>query len=279
MKKRIILLLSLFIILILFISVGIILVYFLGIPKCAGEKKYSYTIKEKHIVFDEYNLYGKTLIPNGEEKVYPAVIYVHGAESSHSADMATLKSLAESGIAVYTFDIYGWSKKSSGNKGDGDYFKGTPRNVDDAYEKQVIQQAYYLDNVIEQVKDFEYVDKNNLYVIGSSMGGATTCACVIRHTQDIKGVILQYPAINLVPDLMKESAVYDISQYKNKILILQGTDDKIVPYKWSENLNDYCNVHGTPSEIVMYEGQPHVFTGKYKIKAAEEIYRFINSNK
>jgi len=51
-------------------------------------------------------LYGKALLPDGDGP-FPTVLYAHGAESDYKADMTTLKSLAMSGVAYYTFDFYG----------------------------------------------------------------------------------------------------------------------------------------------------------------------------
>lgn len=37
----------------------------------------------------------------------------------------------------------------------------------------------------------------------------------------------------------------------------------------------YNTLRDDHAELVIYEGQPHVFTGKYKVLAAKEIYRFL----
>lgn len=42
--------------------------------------------------YDGISLYGKALIPDGDEP-FPTVIYAHGAESDYKADMTTLKGL------------------------------------------------------------------------------------------------------------------------------------------------------------------------------------------
>ena len=75
--------------------------YKVGFPKCVGDKKYKFTNKEVHVEHDGINLYGRFLLPKGDEN-FPTSIYVHGAESSYKEDTTTLKSLAMSGIAIYT---------------------------------------------------------------------------------------------------------------------------------------------------------------------------------
>lgn len=96
------------IILILAIVAGICLYHFIGISKCVGEKKYSYKTEKISVEYNGINLYGEALIPiSDSEQKFKTVIYAHGAESNYKSDITTLKSLAKSGIACYTFDFYG----------------------------------------------------------------------------------------------------------------------------------------------------------------------------
>ena len=253
--------------------------HFVGFSECVGSKKYDYITEEIHVEHDGINLYGKTLVPKGESDTkYPMVIYAHGAESDYKADYTTLESLAKSGIACYTFDFYGWTKKSTGPKGTN-WFKGTPRGVDDAYEKQVLEQVKDLNAVIEKVKTFEFVDTDNIFLLGSSMGGATVATSAVTHSADIRGIILQYPAINLNPDATIDGATYDVNKYTRNVLLLQGTIDKIVPLSMSEKLYAHYNKYTKHCIMRVYEGQPHVFTGKYKVIAARAVYEFIQDQK
>ena len=50
------------------------------------------------------------MLPDGDGP-FPTVLYAHGAESDYKADMTTLKSLAMSSVAYYTFDFYGWTSR------------------------------------------------------------------------------------------------------------------------------------------------------------------------
>lgn len=250
--------------------------YFLGFSECVGSKKYSFDTQEIHVEHDGIDLYGQALIPVGEDgEKFPTVIYAHGAESDYKADMTTLKCLAKSGIACYTFDFYGWTSRSTGPKGTK-WFKGAPRGVDDAYEKQVLEQVKDLNAVIEKVKTLDFVDTDNMFLLGSSMGGATVATAAVTHSDDIRGIVLQYPAINLNPEACKNGATYDVNKYTRNVLILQGTKDVIVPLSMSEELYDHYNeLRADHATMRVYEGQPHVFNGKYKVIAARAVYDFI----
>ena len=94
---------------------------------------------------------------------------------------------------------------------------------DISYELQVLEQVKHLDVVIEKIKNFKHVDISNIFILGSSMVGATAVTSSVIHSDDIKGLILQYPSINLNPQTEVDGAQFDINKYKIKVLIFQGT--------------------------------------------------------
>ena len=61
------------------------------------------------------------------------------------------------------------------------------------------------------------------------MGGATVATAAVTHSADIRGIVLEYPAINLDPDARVRGAPLDVNGYTGPVLILQGTKDMIVP--------------------------------------------------
>lgn len=264
------------IIVILSVVAGICLYHYIGIPKAVGDKEYKYKVKEISTEYNGITLYGKALIPiMDNEQKFKSVIYAHGANSNYKSDMTTLKSLAKSGVACYTFDFYGWTSKSTGPKG-VKWFKGTPKKENDSYVNKVLQQVDDLNAVIKNVKSFDFVDESNIYLLGSSMGGVTVATCAATHTDEIKGIILQYPAIFLNEQAYETGAKYNVSNFKNRVLILQGNNDKIVPDEYSTELCNYYNSENEGQcQMIIYDGQPHVFTGKYKVIAAKDIYNFV----
>ena len=197
--------------------------HYVGFAKPASPEKTGYKTEKLCVEYDGISLYGKALIPDGEGP-FPTVLYAHGAESDYKADMTTLKSLAMSGVACYTFDFYGWTDRSTGPQG-VHWFHDVPRGVDDSYEKKVLQQVEDLNAVIEAAKGWDFVDTSRLYLVGSSMGGATVATAAVTHSDDIRGIVLQYPAINLNPDAMVSGAPLDVNGYTGPVLILQGTKD------------------------------------------------------
>ena len=208
--------------------------YYVGFPQAAGTEKTGYRTEKLCVEYEGINLYGKALIPEGTGP-FPTVLYAHGAESDYKADMTTLKSLAMSGVACYAFDFYGWTSRSTGPRG-VHWFHDVPRGVDDSYEKKVLLQVEDLNAVIQAAKGWDFVDTNRLYLVGSSMGGATVATAAVTHSDDIRGIVLEYPAINLNPDAMITGAPLDVNGYTGPVLIFQGTKDVIVPMEMSRNL-------------------------------------------
>ena len=60
------------------------------------------------------------------------------------------------------------------------------------------------------------------------MGGVTVATCATTHSEDIRGIIFQYPAIFLNEQAYEVGAEYDVNRFENPVLLLQRDNDKIV---------------------------------------------------
>ena len=109
------------------------------------------------------------------------------------------------------------------------------------------------------------------------MGSATAAACAANCKGRVKGLVLQYPAMFLNEQAYETGAKYNVGRYCGPVLILQGGRDKLVPVEQSARLADYYNCEKKHCKMIVYDNQPHVFRGKYKAVAAQNIYEFINS--
>ncbi len=68
---------------------------------------------------------------------------------------------------------------------------------------------------------------------------------------------MQYPAINLNPQAEIDGAELDVNKYTRKVLILQGTFDKIVPLSmFKDLLNHYNKYNESLAQMIIYKGQP-----------------------
>ena len=167
----------------------------------------------------------------------------------------------------------------------------------------VITETGDLNAVIEQVKNWDWVDKENIFLIGESQGGCVS-ALVAAKRDDINSLVLYYPAFCIVEDANKKFRCADdipnrsrafmgmaigkkyyedilgmdiygeIAGFKNPVLIMHGTADNVVDYSYSEKANRvYEN-----SELVAFEKAGHGFNSEDSEKAVKYAYDFISEN-
>ena len=197
----------------------------------------------------DLNIFGRFYYPEGfdESKTYPTVIMSHGLGSR--ADMVERaqwpQAALKQGFVVYCFDFCGGSLNSSS---DSDY-----------YHMSVKTEISDLNAVMDFVEGKDYVDKANLFLLGQSQGGFVSAMTAAGRPEEVKAMILVYPALCLVDDLHTfvedidalegdtfESAMgvlgtvyakdaYDIdvyseiAKYPGDVLIIHGLNDKTVP--------------------------------------------------
>ena len=274
MKKKIIL-----IIILLILVLG-------GLTTFVYFQTRGYTVKESYIKNkDNQKIYTQLYKPQKTGKM-PIVIYSHGLGASYRAGIDYAKELAQYGIATITFDFRGGAND---NKSDG-----SPK------EMSFLTEMEDLETIIEEVKTWDFVDKDNIILMGSSQGGAIS-ALVSAKRDDIKGAVLLYPALGIpkvvtkwyksideLPDeipMTKKITVgpkyfediWDmdvdsmIAKDEKQILILQGTEDTLVKPEQSKQVNEiYKN-----SELYFIEGAGHGFEGKQFDEAMVHIVDYL----
>lgn len=231
---------------------------------------------------DNQKIYGQLYKPRTNKKM-PIIIYSHGLGATYRAGIDYGKKFTEYGIATFTYDFRGGSSRS---KSEGE-----------TTEMSFLTEMDDLELVIETVKKWSFVDPNNIILMGSSQGGAISALVSSSHPNDIKGTILLYPALSIptvvhnwyssTEDIPNEVEMTDnitvgpryfidiwnmdvysmIEQDNKKILIIQGSDDKLVSVDHSKKVNDiYPN-----SKLKIINGAGHGFDGKEFDEAVEYI--------
>ena len=123
----------------------------------------------------------------------PAVILSHSAMLTHAAMKGYAKALAEKGLVAYCFDFCGGSADS---RSDGSTDSMTVfTEVDD------------LKAVLDQVRKFDCVDADSVYLLGSSQGGLVSALAAEDCADRVRGLVLFYPAFNM-PDLIRQFGDY-----------------------------------------------------------------------
>ena len=234
-------------------------------------------------------IYGKLLIPKSKKGKYPLVLLAHGFSSNYESLFNYAKNIKNNGFVTYTFDFIGGSNKT---KSDG---KTT--------ETSVITEIKDLKTIIEYFKNQDYIDNNNIFILGASQGGLVTSLTTSQIPDDIHGQILLYPAFSIIDEVhnyfkTKENItgfnlwgveigkiyskdiwdldVYsEIKKYKGPTLIIHGTEDNIVDIKYSKKAHSkYLN-----SQLFKIENEGHGFKNEKSFQIAlKEITKFLKDN-
>lgn len=212
---------------------------------------------------------------------FPAVIFSHGFGATYRDLMHYGDDFAGAGIVCVFFDFCGGSPCSMS---DGNMLEMTlDTEVDD------------LRCVMDAVKAFPFVRKESLYLMGESMGGMVSAIAGSRFYDDVKGLILWYPAFNIpddakrrikkgIRDVMgmriseefdKSASDFDIvgiqEGFDKPVLIIHGDADRIVPIEYSKQAVDaylYAMLH----EI---SGAEHGFKDDERIVAKTASISFV----
>lgn len=232
----------------------------------------------------EMNIFGRFYYPEGFDasQIYPTVIMSHGLGSK--SDMVERAKWPEAvtaqGFVAYAFDFCGGGMNSTS---DGDFM-----------QMSLMTEVSDLNAVMDFVKEQPFVDAANLFLLGQSQGGAVSALTAAGRPDEVKAMVLVYPALCIVDDLHKfvpdlseitgdtfESAMgelgaiyardaYDldlmgeIAGYTGDVLIIHGLNDKTVPYTYA--------VEALETAYAESNSQLLLIGGKKSVHGFEMIY-------
>ena len=245
----------------------------------------------------EITVKGKTLRgiyhkPDNAGKV-PLVIMYHGftgyKHEIHFMFSKASRVLEKHGIASLRFDFSG-----SGDS-DGEFYEMTfSSELEEALE------------IFDYARSLEFVDTNNIYLVGMSMGGAIASVVASKRKDNVKKMALWAPAgeldaalkryihgtvgeINfdfedkmdlnahvISKKLIDEIATLDIFEwakdYKNFVLLIHGSKDEIVLLEGSKK---YLEIYGDKAKLHIVQGANHTFDKqKWEYEVINETVQF-----
>ena len=247
-------------------------------------------VEELWLESEGKKIYGKMYLPGEEKDSYPTVILSHGFNSSSMLNEGYAESFAKQGYAAYIFDFCGGSPST---KSDGA-----------TTEMSVLTEYRDLSDVMDQIKALDYVDGEQMFLFGLSQGGFVSAYTAAQRPDDVKGLVLFYPAFVLqetyfqqygsvedIPDEEFESmgvplgAIYakdarsfdiyeEIGKYKGDVLICHGDKDTLVDLSYSEKA---VAVYDSAELKVIQYGE-HGFQGKLAREATGYTVEFLQAH-
>ena len=258
-----------------------------GKQKGEEMKQYHVRCKTLEIPAGGHRIHGEFLTPEGVPGPLPTVIVSHGLNSTGAWTKCSEGiPLAEAGFAVYCFDFWGGSMKSASGG--------------DMKDMTVFTEKDDLNAVIDHMKALDTVDSTRLFLLGESQGGFVSAVTAAGRPQDIRAMVLYYPAfciphdararhssIENVPETERfgpcvlgrayNTSVWDydvysvIPGYRGPVLILHGDADKLVDISYGKCAAEvYEN-----AEFVVMHREPHGFSLLGRKRAAKFSAEFL----
>ena len=239
-----------------------------------------FTIKNS----DGKKIAGKIFAPQIDGKKYPTVIISHGFNSCYADLEHHGAGYANEGIVAIFFDFCGGGYNTLS---DGTLTEMTP-----------ITEADDLLAVIEYASNLDFVDTDNLFLLGESQGGFESAYVAAQIPDKIKGLILWYPAF-VIPEQSKEryktndntcfgipissefnEVAKDIDindlmdKYRGPVLLTHGDADEIVPLSYSE----HAQQRYTNASLKVIPKAGHGYEGEDSENARKLSISFIKKN-
>lgn len=260
-----------------------------GEPSVFPEDSYEYETQELYTQRGENQIYGVVYIPQNTGGEMPAVIFSHGFGGTYQVGVPYAQALEERGYVVYCFDFCGGSP---GSCSDGSTLK-----------MSIFTEQDDLEAVIAMVQELDYVDRENIFLMGTSQGGAVSAITGAAHSEEIRGMVLLYPAFVLVeeaneryqsPEEIPDSQYFmwmdvgrayfepllgydiyrDIAAYDKDVLLIHGDKDTIVPLSFSERAEEVY----PSAQLEVIPGAGHGFSGEDAQQAIDYMLEYLDSH-
>ncbi len=201
---------------------------------------------------DGKRIYGMMYSDRTSSRIHPTVILAHSSSLTHEAMSGYALRLAQKGMVAYCFDFCGGSKNS---QSDGATDSMT-----------VFTEVEDLRCVVKSVRELGFVDKNQVYLLGSSQGGLVSALLAEEMQEELAGMVLFYPAFN-IPEMVKQFSGWgnmgnwgdfgdwgDMGGFSDMLSMSELYISSIKDYDVWSHIGQFpkpvCIIHGTSDFIV-----------------------------
>ncbi|MGC1783964.1 MAG: prolyl oligopeptidase family serine peptidase [Acidobacteriaceae bacterium] len=233
----------------------------------------------KQVIFkssDGYTIHGQLFVPRGDTKRGPALIYVHGGPirqmmlGFHPLDYYHYGYAENQYLTSLGFTILSVNYRLGTMYGHD--FRVPPNSVwrGASEYKDVLAGAHYLQSL-------PTVDPNRIGIWGGSYGGFLTAMALARNSDIFKAGVDWHgvhdwsaflpeweEGASSAPDLKaarelawQSSPDSSVSQWKSPVLLIQGDDDRNVPFNQMVDLVQRLRDNHVPFEQIVYPGETH----------------------
>ncbi|MDE6603027.1 MAG: alpha/beta hydrolase [Lachnospiraceae bacterium] len=208
--------------------------------------------------------------PDGKA-CFPLVIFSHGY-NGHKTDFAvSAEYFARSGIGALCFTFCGGSTRD---------VSGFPTT-----EMTLFTEKEDLLAVIDEVKKWTWVDNSHIYLFGASQGGMVSALAAEERGEEIRALILLYPALCIADDwnarfakaedIPESETLWDmtlgrgffetirgfqvkerIGQFGGRVLLMHGTEDSVV----SADYSVWASERYENARLEKFQGEAHGFS-------------------
>ncbi len=230
-----------------------------------------------------------------EANKVPALVWVHGGPGGQSRTgyFALIQYLVNHGYAVLAVN----------NRGSSGYGKTFFKMDDKKHGEEDLKDVIAGKNWLQSQ---EYIDEENIGIIGGSYGGYMTMAAMTFTPEEFDvgvnlfGVTNWLRTLKSIPPywesfinalyeemgdpttkdsiaLYNKSPLFHADQVKNPVMVLQGANDPRVLQVESDEIVEQLKKNDVPVEYVIFEDEGHGFIKKEnEIKGYKQILQFLN---
>lgn len=239
----------------------------------------SYTNKEIYVNRDKLKIHGALCLPEGEGP-FPVVVLSCGISSSYAAYEDIAIELAKNGIAGVCFTFTDAATAGGANNA------------------SVLTEAADLEAVLNEIMTRDYIDNDNVFLWGHSMGGLVSTYFGCQNPGLIRGMMLAEPSFTLrdallaafpegteIPEgisrAVEENISFDIyemmPEYSNDVVVFAGTEAPSMGTEDPEYLERAIDTF-VSAELVPIEGVNHGFTGDGRKVMIGKMIEFVNDH-
>lgn len=235
------------------------------------------------------SIYGVICKPSTKGKHGVAIIS-HGFNGTHHFGKDYFKTLNDLGYAVYTFDFPCGSVNSQSDN--------NTMNMSISDEKEALKE------IVAYFQKQKNIDRSKIVLCGESQGGLVSALAASELKKQISNLVLIYPALCIpdnwnsryptVEDIPEVSEIWGvklgkkfmldirpmkpfetIGNYKGHVLIVHGTDDKVVPLDYSKRAQQTYN----NATLKIIERAGHGFNPFERTLSNQYVKEFLSNKK